>query len=36
VGASVPSASPGGRMLVGLMLMSAGAVLLIQRRRIGS
>ncbi|MBW2289472.1 MAG: sulfatase-like hydrolase/transferase, partial [Deltaproteobacteria bacterium] len=35
-GASVPSASPGGRMLVGLMLMSAGAVLLVQRRRIGS
>ncbi|MBW2400581.1 MAG: hypothetical protein JRG80_15070 [Deltaproteobacteria bacterium] len=32
-GAAVPSASPGGRMLVGLLLMSAGAVFLGQRRR---
>jgi hypothetical protein len=30
---AVPSASPGGRMLVGLLLMSAGAVFLGQRRR---
>jgi len=32
-GSAVPSASPAGRMLVGLLLMSAGAVFLGQRRR---
>jgi hypothetical protein len=32
-GTSVPSASAGGRMLVGLLLMSAGVVFLVHRRR---
>ena len=35
-GASVPSASAGGRMLVGLLLMSAGVVFLFHRRRFDS
>jgi len=35
-GTSIPSASAGGRMLVGLLLMSAGAAFLVHRRRIGS